>query len=174
MKSKSLENLKVRYYARTPELESESNSKMTSKSRSREKYFSRSQSNRGSKSKSKSKNKVGCNSNKRESPRSFLHSEKRREKMRSKSKSPLITKKRSLQSFKMKGEMSSRELAGRSKEVRADRNIQTNKKNQAQQLSQPSFDKGMKSMTNIKKGEVKGRMRKSADKIKVSSPKKMK
>ena len=94
--------------------------------------------------------------------------------MRSKSKSPLITKKRSLQSFKMKGEMSSRELVGRSREVRVDRNIQTIKKIQTQQLSQPSFDKGMKSVTNLKKGEGKGRMRKSSDKIKASSPKKVK
>jgi hypothetical protein len=33
LKSKSLENLKVRYYARTPEAVSRSNSKMTSKSK---------------------------------------------------------------------------------------------------------------------------------------------
>lgn len=59
-KSKSLENLKVKYYARTPEPLSRSNSKGVSKSKSKTK------SKLKSKSKSKSKHKKSFND---ESPR---------------------------------------------------------------------------------------------------------
>jgi len=116
---------------------------MTSKSKS--KMQSRSQSIGNSKSKSKKK----LMSNSKSSPRSFLHSDKKVDKKRSKSKSPILNKKRSLQGFKLKGEVSSREMnRDRSKEKRWEKNGTTCKKNQQNQLSQPSFEKGAKTSGN--------------------------
>ena len=57
------------------------------------------------------------------------------------------------------------------RKISDDKKPYTGKKNP---LGQPSFDKGLKTMNNVKKSDQKGKSRRSTDKIKVSPSKKHK